>query len=234
MVVCFATAILFGITFTYVVPKFILLLTDLGVKELPVVTTSLLAASSGGLPVVLLLAAPPAILGVLTFGLRRGSSSPTIDRIRLRLPALGRLFESLALFRVSAMLSIFLESRVPLLDALRLAGQGADNTVVQGAVWQAVPLVAAGEPLGRALDGTGALPAAFCGQVSVAEENGDLPATLHRLSRWHAERIDAVSARMSAILEPVLILGIGAGIAWTVLGLFWPLMLIIQNLSGAN
>lgn len=234
MVVCFVTTLLFAFTFVFIVPKYMVLMRDLGMKEFPPLTAALFALSQGGLPTLLLLTAPPVFLGLLTLGLQRGSSSGTLDRFRLRLPVIGRLFESLALFRVGSMLSIFLESRIPLLDALRLAGQGADNAVVQGALWQAVPPVAAGEPLGRALDGTGALSAAFCGQVSVAEENGDLPGTLQRLARWHGERIEAISTRMSAILEPILILGIGVCIAWIAVGLFWPLVMILRNLSGGE
>jgi type IV pilus assembly protein PilC len=234
LTVCFATATLMTCTFVFIVPKYAALMKDLGVKEFPLLTQALMFCSQWALPVVALVVMPPALLAAITLGIQRGQSPWALDALRLRVPVLGRLFGSLALFRLSAMLSVFLDGKTPLLDALRLAGQASDNAVVQGAVWDAIPRVAAGEPLGRALDETGVLPADFCGQVSVAQENGDLPGTLHRLSRWHAERMELLASNIGKAVEPVLIVFIGICVGAIALGLFWPLVQIIRNLTASG
>jgi type IV pilus assembly protein PilC len=232
MIVSCLTAVLLTFTFVCIVPKFEALMRDLGVKELPLLTQALLFCSQWTVPVVVLVAGPPALLGAITLGVQRGNSPWLLDAWRLRAPGLGRLFQSLAMFRLSAMLSVFLDGRTPLLDALRLAGQASDNAVIQGAVWDAIPRVAEGEPLGRALDASGVLPSDFCGQVSIAQENGDLPETLHRLSRWHSERLETLAGTLGRTLEPIFVVIIGGCVGAIALGLFLPVIQIIQNLTG--
>lgn len=231
-IVCAVAASLLCFTFLCIVPKFLQLYRDLGVKELPFYTQWLMIASQWAGPVLLLLGLQPVALAAISYGLQRGRSFWMLDRMRLRAPLLSPMFQSLSLFRLSGMLSIFLESNMPLLDALRLAGQGAGNEVVQGAVWEAIPRVAAGERLGRALEASGVLPPAYCGQLAVAEEKADLPGTLRRLAKWHSEYVEGTSKKLGAILEPALIVVIGGCVAWIVLGLFIPFIQIIQNLSG--
>lgn len=232
LVVWCITSALILFVFAFIVPKYDALMRDLGMKELPLITQILVSASQSIVPIAIAAALPAVFLGAITLGMQPGRGAWFLDSWRLKLPVLGRLIESLALFRLSAMLSIFLDTRAPLLDALRLAGQSCDNSAIQGAVWSAIPRVAAGEPLGRSLDAAGVLPADFCGQVSVAEQNADLPETLHRLSRWHSERMESLTTRVGALLEPALIVCVGGCVCFVVLGLFLPLISIIRNLAG--
>src|SRR5262249_39579847 len=106
ILVSLVTAILFSFTFIFIVPKFLELMRDLGVKEFPLVTQAVLAAGPSGLPLIILVLAPATLLAVLTLGIQRGRSPAGLDALRLRLPVLGEMFRAMALFRLSAMLSV--------------------------------------------------------------------------------------------------------------------------------
>jgi type IV pilus assembly protein PilC len=76
------------------------------------------------------------------------------------------------------------------------------------------------------------MPPTLAWRVSVGEETGTLPDALMRMSRLYAEQVDALVTSLAGLLEPVFILVIGGGVAALVVGLFLPLVAVIQNLSG--
>jgi len=169
-------------------------------------------------------AAPPA-------GLEPGSPfGPNLRAFVLYL----RFTHAVSFERLARLLGALISGGVPLLEALRLAGQGAENPLLQAAMWDAIPHVAGGETLAASFGHAGILPPAFCAQVGGAEATGDLPDALRRLAEWHAARVDYLSARAAALLEPLLILVLALLAGWITLGVFMPLVGVIQSLSGVG
>src|SRR5207249_1396536 len=119
-----------------------------------------------------------------------------------------------ALLRLTRLLAALLHGGVPLLEALRLAGQGAESALLQAAMWDAIPHVAAGESLAVAFGHAGILPPTFCGQIAAAEASGDLPGALARLAGWYSDRVDYLAARVGSLIEPPFILFIAMFVLW--------------------
>ena len=225
-----------GAAFLVVVPQFLRLFRDLGLRDdqLPFATRALMWASTWLLP--LLLVGVP--LGALLFfgWVRRAERTAPFELAewKTRLPVVGALYHQFALLRLTRLLAALLCGGVPLLEALRLAGQGAESPLLQAAMWDAIPHVAAGETLSKAFSHAGILPPSFCGQIAAAESGGDLPGALRRLADWYSERVDYLAARVGAVLEPIVILFLAFLAGWVAMGVFAPLVAMIQGLSGGQ
>lgn len=226
------TLLLMTATFVYIVPRFIELFHELGVKELPFVTRALIWASAAVIPSLIIGVAAAGVAWWVYLRRQERHAAASIAELRLRLPVLGTLYHNLSLLRLTRLLAALLCGGVPLLEALRLAGQAAESPLLQAAMWDAIPRVAAGESLSAAFGHAGILPPTFCGQIAAAEASGDLPGTLARLSDWYSDRVDYLAARAGALIEPLCILVLALLAGWVALGVFAPMVGIIQSLSG--
>jgi type II secretory pathway component PulF len=72
------------------------------------------------------------------------------------------------------------------------------------------------------------------GQIAAAEAGGNLPEALTRLASWYSDRVDYLAARVGAMLEPFFILFLAGMAGWIAFGVFFPLVAIIQSLSGGS
>jgi len=228
------TLVLLCFTFIFTVPKFEELFQELGVKELPPTTQMLYWFAGTAMPVLVCLVPLLALAGWF-FYVRAERRTPfQLAVMRYRLPVVGVLYHHFALLRLTRLLGALLEGGVPLLEALRLAGQGAESPLLQAAMWDAIPHVAAGESLSTAFGHAGILPPTFCGQIASAETSGDLPGALLRLSNWYSDRVDYLAARVGALVEPVMILLLAGMAGWVAFGVFAPMVGLIQSLSGSG
>jgi type II secretory pathway component PulF len=157
-----------------------------------------------------------------------------LAQIQHKIPVLGTLFHHFALLRLTRLLASLVEGGVPLPEALRLAGQGAESALLQAAMWDAIPYVASGESLASAFSHAGILTPTFCGQIAAAEVSGELPQALRRLSDWYSDRVDYLAARVSAVIEPFFILALAVMAGWVAVGVFMPMISIIKSLSGGD
>ena len=228
------TLVLMSLTLLFVVPQFLTLFNELGVKELPWATQSLMWASTAILPVGIIGVPLATLAGWLAVRRSERHAAFRLAELRMRIPILGVLYHNFALLRLTRLLAALLRGGVPLLEALRLAGQGAESPLLQAAMWDAIPNVAAGETLATAFGHAGILPPTFCGQIAAAEAGGDLPDALSRLADWYGERVDYLAARVGALVEPLFILVLAVLAGWIAFGVFAPLVGIIRSLSGGS
>ncbi len=157
-----------------------------------------------------------------------------IDTWKLRLPALGQIVEKAAMARFSGSLGMLLESGVDLPQAMRLASDSAGNRLVGQAFKAVAADVEMGHSLGESIERCEAMPSSLAWRIGVAEETGTLPDALLRVSRMYMVQVDSLVTSVAGLLEPLLIIFIGSGVATLVLGMFLPLVAIIQNLSGGG
>lgn len=226
------TLALLCFTFMFTVPKFQGMFLELGAKELPATTQALYWFANSAMPVLIFLVPVLALCG-WGYYLRSERRAPfRLAALRLRVPVVGVLYHHFALLRLTRLLAALLQGGVPLLEALRLAGQGAESPLLQAAMWDAIPHVAAGESLSTAMGHAGILPPSFCGQIAAAETSGDLPGALMRMSDWYSDRVDYLAARVGALVEPVMILALAGIAGWVAFGVFAPMVGLIQSLSG--
>ncbi|MER3536447.1 MAG: phytochrome sensor protein [Thermus sp.] len=218
---------------TGIVPQFAQILTDLG-SELPLLTRFLIALSEllrKSTPFLLLLAV------ALFFAYRQYYKTEqgrrVIDRIKLRLPVFGNLNRKTAIARFSRTLALLLSSGVNILEALEIVKGTAGNKVVEEILEETRLRVQGGDPLNLTLaKHPFVFPPMVSSMVAIGEETGALEALLTKIADFYEREVDQAVASLTAAIEPLMIIFMGAIVGMIVAGMFLPLFKIIGTLSA--
>ena len=146
----------------------------------------------------------------------------------LRLPLLGRVVRNVNAARFAATLATLTAAGVPLLRALEAARATLGNLVLAGAAAQAIAAVREGSPLARALGATGAFPPVLVHLAASGEATGDLAAMLERAGANLSREVERRALLLSTLLEPLLVLAMGAMVLAIVLAVLLPIIEINQ------
>lgn len=142
-----------------------------------------------------------------------------LHRRALRLPVIGPVVGGVAVERFARALGTLLGNGVTLPEALALVANTVPNRAIGNLAAGAVDRVKQGERLGDALEEGGVMPLLAVQLVRVGEESGKLVDMLARLAEIYAQEVDTAVRRLTALIEPVLILVIGSVVGGIVLSL---------------
>ncbi len=212
----------------YVVPQVVGVFENTG-QELPGLTAGMIAMSdflrANGLILLVVLIA-------LAFGVRRLLKQPgprrRYHRLLLRLPVIGRLAQGINTARFTRTLSILAGSGVPVLEALRISGEVVNNIPMREAVEETSLRVREGAPIGASLASSRLFPPMTLHLISSGEASGELETMLERAAVNQEREVDGLIATMLSILEPVLILAMGAIVLVIVLAILMPIFELNQ------
>ena len=213
---------------TYVVPQGVEVVKQTR-QVLPWPTRALLATSeilrAGGLWIALGLV-------LAAFGLQRWLSRPgpkaAWDALALRLPVVGRMLRSINTARFASTLAILTAAGVPLLRALEAARATLSNAVLARAVSEAITAVREGSTLARALGAAKAFPPMLVHLAASGEATGELASMLQRAANNLAREVERRALLLTTLLDPLLILAMGALVLGIVLAVLMPIMEINQ------
>jgi type IV pilus assembly protein PilC len=187
---------------------------------LPPATQALMDLSSWltqhgtGLSVALLLAVLAGRVGYRLAPTRR-----ILDRGILTLPVVGNLVKMGAMAHITRTLSMLLGSGVTLVESLRIVRGLVGNRALSGCLEQASTSILAGGSLADGLRQK-VLPAMVPQVIAVGERTGTLAHVLSELGRFYEQQIQAATRRLSALVEPVLILIIGGMVGFVYYAFF--------------
>ncbi|NLI01529.1 MAG: type II secretion system F family protein [Chthonomonadales bacterium] len=235
IVVVVAVGIVVGLT-TFIVPKFIELFRDLGVKELPWMTQILVDFSDFlksrwwmGLIIIVVTYMALKYFGTTRVGRR------VIDRVKLKVPVFGKLHHKIALARFSRTLGTLLVSGVPILQALETVAGTVGNGIIAEAVMQARARIREGDRINDPLEKSRMFPPMVVHMISIGEESGALDSMLGKIAEFYEQEVEATLQSLTSAIEPVLIVILGFCVGFIVIAMFMPLIQVIQNLtSGAG
>lgn len=235
IVIVVAVGIVVGLT-TFIVPKFVELFRDLGVKDLPAMTQVLVDFSDFlktrwwmGLIIIFV-----SYLAIKYFGTTR-IGRRVIDRVKLKVPVFGKLHHKIALARFSRTLGTLLVSGVPILQALETVAGTVGNGIIAEAVMQARARIREGDRINDPLQKSGMFPPMVVHMISIGEESGALDSMLSKIAEFYEQEVEATLQSLTAAIEPVLIVVLGFCVGFIVIAMFMPLIQVIQNLtSGAG
>jgi len=210
----------------FVVPKFKEVFGDLtGGAPLPAFTESLLDSAQFMKSHLLSLLGGVAIL-VVAFKMIRATTAGRngLDRLKLKLPIIGRIVRKAAIGRFARTLGTMLENGVPVLQALAIARETASNALFAQAIQQTHDRIKEGDTLVSPLQASGVFPATVISMIDAGEQTGAVPAMLLKVADGCDDDVDNNIASALSLLEPALIIFLAVIVGSIVIALFLPLV----------
>lgn len=234
IVVIMAVGIVVGLS-VFILPQFVQLFQELGMEEdaFPAPTRMLMAFSNALIRywwaciiVVVLLVIGYNRLSVTKIG-KRG-----LDIVRLKLPVFGSLNHKIAMARFARTLSTLLASGVPILQAMETTAGTVDNVLVQDAILAARASIREGDTIADPLAASRQFPPMVVQMITIGEETGQLDSMLDKVAVFYESEVDAALESLTAALEPVMIVVLGAIVLFILIALWLPLLSVISELTG--
>jgi len=156
------------------------------------------------------------------------------DKFKLKVPVFGKLNHKVALARFSRTLGTLLTSGVPILQALETVAGTVSNVVISDAIMEARARIREGDRIGDPLVKSKLFPPMVVQMISIGEESGSLDAMLAKIADFYEDEVDAALAALAVAIEPMLICFLGVAVLLIILGMFMPMIVLIQSLSGGD
>jgi general secretion pathway protein F len=153
------------------------------------------------------------------------------DRAKLTFPVVGRLIRTIAIGRFARTLATLLKSGVPLLGAMDIVKNVVGNVRLAEVIEQARQAIQEGESIAAPLKRSGEFPPLVHHMVSVGERSGSLEEMLGNVADAYEDQVETTVAALTSLLEPVMIIGMGAVVAFIVFSILMPI-LQINSLAG--
>ncbi len=154
------------------------------------------------------------------------------DRFRLRVPMkIGTIVQEVAVARWSRTLAALTGAGVPLLQALEITGKTGGNIVVEEAMESVIASVKRGGTISAPLAKIPVFPTMVTHMVGVGEETGALDAMLDKIADFYEDRVDASVKALTSIMEPIMIIVIGAIVGFIVISMYMPLFTVYNHIE---
>jgi type IV pilus assembly protein PilC len=153
------------------------------------------------------------------------------DKIKLRLPArIGDVVQKIALARWSRTFSGTIASGVPILEAIRISGDTAGNTVVKDAMGDVYASVKQGGTIAKPLEQHDIFPPMVSHMVSVGEDSGQLETMLEKIADFYEAEVDAKVKALTSLIEPVMICVVGSVVGFIVISMYLPIFKLYEEI----
>tara|TARA_Y100001933_G_scaffold263472_1_gene324987 strand:- start:50213 stop:51427 length:1215 start_codon:yes stop_codon:yes gene_type:complete len=191
---------------TYVVPNLLSALLESG-HELPWITKVVKFASDLLIDKGwLLLLITVILIAILRAILKTQRGQQVWHRMQLNLPVLGELVRKQALVRIAVVMSTLLRSGVVFVRAIQIAQQTTHNVILRDSLHQCEEAIYAGSDIAESMEQVGSFPPLVVQIFAVGQQSGRLEEMLDRLANDYDKQVQTAANRLTAILEPVLII----------------------------
>jgi len=208
---------------TYVVPKIVTQF-EHSKAQLPILTRVLIAVSDFLRDWGWLL-----LLGLVGAGfafsrwLRDPAARRKFHAFLLRIPLIGKVVRGTNTARFARTFATLTSSAVPVLEALRIAGEVVTNLPMRHAVQDAATRVREGAPIGRSLAASKLFPPMMIHLIASGETSGDLETMLDRAATNQEREMDAILTAVVGLLGPLMIVLMGGFVLLIVLAMLLPI-----------
>lgn len=207
-----------------VVPRFEDIYASLG-SELPSVT-QLVVALSDKAPFVAVLLAGLVVAATFMwrFAKNSGTYAPMLDSFKFSIPVIGSLMLKGVYARVSSLLAALLSSGIPLLEALDYASAASGSSVHSASLARIRRNLSDGALFSKALEDEKLWPDIMVQFATVGEQSGGLALMMEKVAARAHEEVETSSERLTSLIEPLMMVVIGAVIGVFLLALYLPIL----------
>ena len=213
---------------TVIVPKLAAIFKDMG-ATLPIYTRILLAISNALVSYGIFIGIG-LVVSIVAFvrWMKTPAGHHIVDRFIIKMPIFGPIVVKVNIARFARTLGSLLNSGISVIDAINVTASALNNTVFVDGLHHVANEVKNGKSLTEPLKEIKAFPPLVAQMISVGEETGQLDSILLKLAGFYEREVDTVVASITSIIEPILIITLGAMVGFIVISVFGP----ISNLSS--
>ena len=153
-----------------------------------------------------------------------------LARALAKVPGLGRLLHTVAVARFSRALSVQIECGMNPLGALLISAEVTENPVLVESMQSAKERLSEGDNFAVSLGTTGFFPKLMLNMVEAGEESAALGEMLHKAAEMYEAEVDNALDTFTALLEPMIMAGIGLMVGTLVLATMLPMSQVIENM----
>ncbi|MFP6808506.1 MAG: type II secretion system inner membrane protein GspF [Pseudomonadales bacterium] len=212
----------------YVVPDIVEVFTDTG-QELPFLTTMIISISNFIVDYGVLVTI---VLILLGFGIQRILKVPSIrlvyDRRLLHLPLVAKMSRGFNTAQFASTLSILSRSGVPLVEAMKIAGEVVSNSWLREKVSEATVKVSEGSSLNVALEQSGYFPPMMLYMIASGEASGELDDMLARVADSMQQDVELLLGILLSLFGPLMLILMGGAVFVIVMAILLPIMNLNQ------
>ena len=233
VVVSVITLVAFFGLMTFVIPKLGAIIQNMG-GELPTLTRVMLSISSFmRSPIFIALAfigGPLAIFGLRRY-LRTDEGLYQFHRILLKLPIVKVFITKVAIARFSRIFSSLMAAGVTVLVSIETTSSAIGNKVIERELLGASEKVRNGVPLSVSLAGSQVFPPIVSQMLAIGEETGQIDKILVKVAEYYETEVDTFVNALSSIIEPLMILVLGAIVGLVAASVFGPLTSLTESIK---
>ncbi|GAG52257.1 unnamed protein product, partial [marine sediment metagenome] len=220
-----------GFLMIFIIPQFAEIFIQLEV-ELPAATLAVLWMSNFMVGWwYIILGSMVAVIVALKIWKTTETGGYVIDKVTLKVPVFGPLFQKVALSRFSRTFSTLISSGVPILGALDIVGATSGNKVIERTIHTCKESVRNGEPLSKPLSESPIFPPMVVRMIAIGERSGALEQLLEKISEFYDEQVAAAVEALTSMIEPIMISIMGVLVGGIVISVFLPIIKIQQIMS---
>jgi type IV pilus assembly protein PilC len=228
----FALVVLFALV-AFLVPVFEKIFKDFG-GDLPAITkfTVWLSHMVTG-RWYLMLAITAAVVWLFRYWKRSDRGRIQWDRLKLKFPMkIGGIVQKVALARFSRTFSGLIAAGVPMLEAIDITGRTSGNRVIEFAMEEVRDSVKRGGSLTQPMTQVPeAFPVMVTQMIGVGEETGALETMLTKVADFYEDQVEAAVKALTSILEPVMIVIVGAIVGFIVIAMYLPMFKVYDQIK---
>jgi len=150
------------------------------------------------------------------------------DGMKFKFPAIGPLLTKSIVSRFTRTFGALVKSSVPMLQALEILREGADNARIEHLVDKIKLNVSEGERISDELEKSEYIPMMVARMVAVGEDTGALDTMLLKVADYYDKELEAEIKGLTSVIEPIITVGMGIVIGGIVLAVMLPMFDMIK------
>ena len=172
------------------------------------------------------------MIGGLIFFLRwrkTENGRKAVDPAMLKIPArIGDIVQKVALARFARTLGTLSAAGVPILQSLEITATSSGNYVIEKALLKSREAIREGLPIYQPLEEEWVFPPMVTRMIAVGEETGDIDGMLAKIAQFYESEVDAAVKSLTSIIEPLMILVVGAIVGGIIIAMYLPMFQIFE------
>ena len=164
---------------------------------------------------------------VLFYGVKKyiatQEGKENFDKLVFKIPKFNSIFQKFYVARFAENLSMLIKSGVPIISALKISGDVVGNEVYKKIIYSSIDEVKIGGSVAYAFERSDQLPPLVPRMIRIGEKTGKLDSVLKDVSEFYTKEVNIAVDGLMALIEPVLIFILGAGVGILVAAILMPI-----------